>query len=197
MTAGSERAAGEEVKGQRQLLQRPAAGRKGEPRAQQDDAGGGLRRAGFALPVAADAAQEVGPGRRRFVERLVTRRAVVANRGSAQQRDVLRADRRSAATTARVASTRLSRMARLRAAVHRPAAIGSPARLTTAPAPSKARTQSPPASDGRHWTSPAPRGPPSREHDDVVGVAAESLDERSAKEAGSTGHNDFHDSHLA
>ena len=30
-----------------------------------------------------------------------------------------------------------------------------------------------------------------------MGIATESLDERFAQEAGSTGDNDFHDSHLA
>ena len=43
----------------------------------------------------------------------------------------------------RVASTRLSRSRALRAAVHRPAAIDSPARLTMTSAPVQARAQGP------------------------------------------------------
>src|SRR5215470_522192 len=64
----------------------------------------------------------------------------------------------SAATSARVASTRLERSKRLRAAVQRPWAIGAPPRFTTASAPTAAPPSSPVA--GFQATSKAPAVPP-------------------------------------
>ena len=189
--------AGKEVKRQRELLEGAAAGREHQARPQQHDACVGLRGARLPLPVAADGAQEVGAGRRRLVERFVVRRAVVADRRSAQERRLPCASglqgrdhgprRLHAARLDRLLAPRRppSRRDRFAGQVdHRAGALErahpAAARVRRAPLHLAA---TPLATSG--------------EHHHVVGVAPERVDQWAAEEAGAAGHNDFHDSNLA
>ena len=103
-----------------------------------------------------------------------------------------------AATRLRVACTRLSRMRCFCAAVHRFAAIDSPARLTTASAPSIDAAHGPgravrrPLQASRTRRAFAAAAGPAREDRELVAVAHERAAERAAKEPRAAGNDDAH-----
>ena len=101
-----------------------------------DDTGAIARRHRRSLPRHAHAGEEVVAGGRALVDgRLASRRR---SRRQRRSRGCAGPSSPSAATTPRVATTRLSRIRARRAASQRPTASGSPARFTIASTPSRA-----------------------------------------------------------
>ena len=96
---------------------------------------------------------------------------------------------------ARVARNRLSRICCLCAGVQRPPAIDSPARLTTASAPSIWFAQAPTSPSGvqpRLHARAGSMAAPRRENDDLVPFGSESRGERRAEKARAAGNDDLH-----
>ena len=158
-----------------------------------------VRRAlGLGFPLHADAREKIGSGGRVFGGDFVAERAVVADGRSADEHGGRNLDPADRLDEAARGVRRLSRMRRLCSSVQRLPAIDSPARFTTAPAPSISAAQGPALPLGLQGTVRCLEGARAAlaalrvKIDDLVAVGGEGGGEGPAEEAGAAGDDDFH-----